>query len=765
MPRAPLFASTALALALFPLATDTSGQGWTAGVPHPTWVEPESVPEPGEPSASKWGDTHYLLVDDQSLISPERIEHFYHRASQVVTTTGIDNLSQTLFELDPSFERLRIHGIWIHREGERIDALRPRELKAIQRERELNRQIYDGSVQVLAMLADVRVGDVVERSWTLSGRNPALGDDYAMWRRFGWDSPVAKRRARVRYRGERPLRIRYFNMALEPQVTRHGDWTDYRWARDDIPAQVYEDSQPSWLMTYPMAHLSTFDSWSEVAAWAYARYEPRVLARERMPTELLERVKKWETAETQEAKVSAALRFVQDEVRYMGIEIGASGYIPHDPAVVFERRFGDCKDKSLLLTSILRAMGIEAHVALVNTEWKQSLRDLPPSSFAFDHAIVAAELDGNRIWMDATSSLERGALRRRQPPDLGVALLVAEKTDDLATIPFPSLSKPDYEVTEHYGVREDGSALLDITTRARGSRADSARATFSRQPHDEIARDYLNYYADADPDIEQAEPLRVEDDESANVFTIHESYKIPHFWRDGARELWAESIDNNLDEPDIRVRSTPLGVRHPFWTQHRIRVSGVGRLDVKEGRWRLETPALRWRMEADTSAKQLELTWSLKSLSDHVEPENVAGHLEKVARIDDLSSYRIREEQANEISMTTAWGVMALLALVLGASLLAIRHKSHTGSGTQPAAQPPFQSGFRPGESPQTAVQGRLAEVVPRLRCSCGGGYAQVDPAPTRIRYEESELLLTTLECRLCKDRHDYYLADRAAAG
>ena len=72
-------------------------------------------------------------------------------------------------------------------------------------------------------------------------------------------------------------------------------------------------------------------------------------------------------AEPDEAtRLWRALHFVQDDIRYTGIEIGVGRISADTTGEVLARRFGDCKDKVLLLVTILRALGVEAYPALVN---------------------------------------------------------------------------------------------------------------------------------------------------------------------------------------------------------------------------------------------------------------------------------------------------------------------------------------------------------------------------------------------------------------
>jgi hypothetical protein len=93
----------------------------------------------------------------------------------------------------------------------------------------------------------------------------------------------------------------------------------------------------------------------------------------------------------QEQQVLTVLQFVQEQVRYFGIEIGSSATKPANPSVVFARRFGDCKDKSLLFVTIK---------SLVMAYEYQSLADAvsaEQASQTVDHMNEASQLLGNAL--------------------------------------------------------------------------------------------------------------------------------------------------------------------------------------------------------------------------------------------------------------------------------------------------------------------------------------------------------------------------------
>lgn len=172
----------------------------------------------------------------------------------------------------------------------------------------------------------------------------------------------------------------------------------------------------------------------------------------------------------------AVLRFVQDEIRYLGIELGRHSHLPNPPARVLERRFGDCKDKSLLLCTALNALGIEAYPALVNTEAGRTLAERQPSPFAFDHVIVRARLDGKVYWLDATVPQQRGPLSGLPSPEYERALVVRQGSGELEEIPLLSSASPTTSVKDVYTVESyDLPVLLEVITTYREADADAAR--------------------------------------------------------------------------------------------------------------------------------------------------------------------------------------------------------------------------------------------------------------------------------------------------
>ncbi len=70
---------------------------------------------------------------------------------------------------------------------------------------------------------------------------------------------------------------------------------------------------------------------------------------------------------TPRKKVEAIYKWVQEKIKYIAIEDGENGFVPQQAETVLARKYGDCKDKSSILTALIRATGQEASFACVGT--------------------------------------------------------------------------------------------------------------------------------------------------------------------------------------------------------------------------------------------------------------------------------------------------------------------------------------------------------------------------------------------------------------
>jgi transglutaminase-like putative cysteine protease len=635
----------------------------------------------------------------------------------------------------------------------------------IHQEKELNQQIYNGSVQALALLSDVRVGDVIDYAYTINGNNPVMGGRFATFISLAEDHPIQHLRFRLLWPGNRKLFMRSHNTDIQPQV-KAADETEYLWDMHDIAALDPEDSIPSWFDPYPSVDLSEFESWNDVVNWALPLYRVDDAPSPELKA-TIDMIAK--SNPNSGDRLLAAMRFVQDDVRYLGIEMGSYSHQPTQPAKVLARRFGDCKDKSLLLATMLKALGIDAAPALVNTASGKSLDLWQPSPYAFNHVIVQARLSGATYWLEATRSYQRGGLSQFYNPPFSMALVLREGTGKLEEIPITNLNSPLTVVQEHYKVDDYNSPVqFVVTTTFTGEAADNERYIVSKQSPEELGKQFLNYYAGDNPSIKANGLPLIADDEKANRIVVTEQYSIQDFWKDETHSLNADRIREELGKPDISKRTMPLKVSYPVNILQTMEVDFPDAPDVSDSSETIVDDAIRFESSVERNGNKIKLAYSLRTLRDHVTVTDVPKHLATVDKIRRNLGFEI-SPGSNSGSPIPATAVnwmsflplvavvvlpVAVFASVYGARRVFLRRRTAE-----------FKKKFvaSPGDGPATAIRAasdeEMKSYLAKGSCRCGRPQysSSAELEQESITYDTERLTVVRLRCDGCGATRDVY--------
>jgi arylamine N-acetyltransferase len=329
-------------------------------------------------------------------------------------------------------------------------------------------------------------------------------------------------------------------------------------------------------------------------------------------------------------------------VRYFGIEIGDSGEKPADPSKVFARRFGDCKDKSLLFVTILRALGIQAYPELVNATLGRAIEDWQPTAGAFDHCIAMVEINGQPYWVDPTMNYQRGPLAAHYLPAYDCGLVIAPGTMRLTAIPHTT-GLPQTTTTEYFQLgRKTEPAGLKVVTVADGRDAEILREFFAETKHSEIEKHYTHFYSDSYPGIKMSSSITVEDDEQQNRIQTTEVYTIDNVWTESESthkyrcDFYPSTIATFLRRPVDVNRSSPLGISFPEHYTLRTEVAMPDPLPAESTDKSIADPAFTFRKSIRCTGRNLVTEYEYRSLDDSVAPDRVAEYLDKINRSSQL---------------------------------------------------------------------------------------------------------------------------------
>jgi hypothetical protein len=368
-----------------------------------------------------------------------------------------------------------------------------------------------------------------------------------------------------------------------------------------------------------MVMVSEYRNWKEVNDWALKLFP----FNGKLSTGLQNKINEIRTAHAgTEQRILAALQFVQDDVRYMGIEMGQNSHRPNSPDKIFTQRFGDCKDKSYLLCTMLRAMGITAYPVMINTGYKKTIMQWLPGPQSFDHVTVRVLYNGRFYWFDPTTSYQRGNIDAISYPDYHCGLVICDTTTSLTTIPLQNKGMVD--VHEQFDIPDmSGKARLVVKTTYTGSYADDMREQFNSNSKSEMKKTFRNYYSQYYEKIE-TDSLSYIDNDSTGKFITHEYYSIKNFWTQEKgvdKSFFSPYVINGiLKKPKDMIRTMPFAIDYPAKYEEEITINVPEEWDAHESMENISCAAFKMRVQFASFPRKFKLRYEYESLKDHVLP-------------------------------------------------------------------------------------------------------------------------------------------------
>jgi hypothetical protein len=291
-----------------------------------------------------------------------------------------------------------------------------------------------------------------------------------------------------------------------------------RWEIKDMPALDLKDlhGTPPWRalaarMSLKWGELSVHGvdaQWRALGLW-YDRLE---VHRTDATSEIAAKARELTAGSTDNyTKLSRITDYIQKNIRYFIVAKGIGGWQSHYAAEIYRNRYGDCKDKTTLLISMLQAIGIRAYYLHVDSE--RGIIDPATPSLAGNHMITAIELP------EGENDVR---LMARAKAANGKTLLIFDPTDEVTPVgqirgqlqgaygniangmdsqvlQMPVLAPESAGTTRHgaFTLAADGALAGDVTEAMTGD--DAARKRWSikekdsKELHDGIEK-YLGSY-------------------------------------------------------------------------------------------------------------------------------------------------------------------------------------------------------------------------------------------------------------------------------
>lgn len=262
-----------------------------------------------------------------------------------------------------------------------------------------------------------------------------------------------------------------------------------KWEVFNLKPISREYAAPPWYEITPAVFSALKDFEMSGYAGSYASWEQfgnfiytLTAGRDALPAELKEKVKALIAGKSSTyEKVAALYKFMQENSRYISIQLGIGGWQPFDAAYVYTKKYGDCKALTNYMYALLKEAGIPSiyTLAKAGAGITRFMEDFPSSQF--NHVILCVPNGKDSIWLECTSQTMPagylGDFTNNRP-----VLLVKEKGSALVKTPNYTIDQNTQYRKIDAVVREDGSLGCKASTTYKAIQQDDLHGLIHAYP-------------------------------------------------------------------------------------------------------------------------------------------------------------------------------------------------------------------------------------------------------------------------------------------
>ncbi|MCB9366819.1 MAG: DUF3857 domain-containing protein [Calditrichaeota bacterium] len=311
------------------------------------------------------------------------------------------------------------------------------------------------------------------------GREPWADDFFGGIVSFGGFEPVQEQSFEIVSDESVKIQFEMQNSHAAPTDALHSGRKSLRWEFRNLAQLVPEPDMVPSSQLVPRLVYTSFADWSDCGLYVGDRFLDAVVVADKAIDEF---AKTSFVAGSGKSAAQNIAYWVQKNIRTVPLGFGAVGYEPNTADDVWANRYGDVRDKLVLLSALLGAKGLNSYPVMMQAS-SSPFSQLPVLE-QFNHMILAVPLEDDTLFLDPTP--------RFSPPDE----IAYSRTQGMACqlvpgAPILSKSSELVRVDRHalttMSVRLDEAGTLSgrADCEAVGDYATGARHIFSDQKEQE----------------------------------------------------------------------------------------------------------------------------------------------------------------------------------------------------------------------------------------------------------------------------------------
>lgn len=291
------------------------------------------------------------------------------------------------------------------------------------------------------------------------------------------------------------LRYKQMNLPTQgPKIAEEKNIKTYTWELSNAPAVTDEIYTSTWRDITPTVLLApasfeiqkysgTMNNWKELGLFMNKLNNNR----DQLPPNIKQKVHELtdQLSSTNE-KITVLYKYLQQNTRYISIQLGLGGWQTFDANFVATNGYGDCKALTNYMYSLLKEAGVKSNYSLIKSGvGNHSFETDFSSGSQFNHVILCVPQPKDSIWLECTSQVEHpnylGTFTSNRP-----VLIMDENGGTLSRTPTYSadvnLQKRNITAT----ITEDGLLTATILTRYDAEQQDDLFSRLKQTSQEDI---------------------------------------------------------------------------------------------------------------------------------------------------------------------------------------------------------------------------------------------------------------------------------------
>ncbi len=306
-----------------------------------------------------------------------------------------------------------------------------------------------------------------------------------------------------------------------------------------------------------------FSSWDAIASWYKLLAENKYYLSDETKNEIGKLIS---SKEDKKEIIRTLYKYMQEKTRYIAIFLGIGGWQPHPADEILKNRYGDCKDLSTLMISILDIAGIKAYPALARQRESGVVNADFPSN-QFNHCIAFVPLKKDTLWLECTADF----IDMEDIPyniEGTHALVVKENGGELIKVPQKTATENMWHSTLGGTLDRRGNLSFTSTIMTTGNQKNFYRILFGFNKPSRVKQIITEQLTKYIPGLTIASHTVEETALAQNPYKIEVKGKFKLFGKIVGKRIFFNPVVFNralkTDIPEEKTREFPIYLKYPY---------------------------------------------------------------------------------------------------------------------------------------------------------------------------------------------------------